>query len=383
MNISGGSFSSSLENLKKKLSDSFLGGKKISVGVDVGSSSVKVVELEKKGEELVLKNYAIALGQEELIKPGTSGVISPKAGSVIKKTLEEAGVKAMKVNVAVPSFSSLITTIDIPEIHQDEIEKVVQSEAPKYIPVQLSDVVYGWQLIDEVVAEEQAMTDEEKKKKIKNKQGNLHILMVAIMKEISDQYDKVFSIANVSIDSLEIDSFSLTRSLVGNDPKPYLVLDIGHKVCNIIAVSNKNILLNRTIDVAGDRITRVIAKALNIDNDRAEKMKIQEGMDISQQGSKMVTQVLSVLTGEIRRTIKALGESYPKVEIEGIILSGGGSKLKGLRQFIESDLDIKTVIGNPMSTVSYPKQVEDVLLGNSPALSIATGLALLGFDEKN
>lgn len=381
MNISDGSLTSSFEGFKSKFGKSLFGGKMISVGVDVGSSSVKVVELEKKGEELLLKNYAIAQGEEELIKPGTSGVISPRAGSMVQKTISEAGIKTNKVNVAVPSFSSLITTIEIPRIHRKDIDKIVQAEAPKYIPVQLSDVVYGWELIEKVVATKDEDTEEKDKRK--KEVGDLHVLMVAIMKEISDQYDKVFSISGVSIDSLEIDSFSLTRSLVGNDPGSYLVLDIGHKVCNIIAVSNKNILLNRTIDVAGDRITRVIAKALNIGNDRAEKMKIQMGMEISRDGSKMVSQVLSVLTGEIKRTITALGENYPEVKIEGIILSGGGSKLKGLRGFIEDDIKIKTVVGNPMATITYPEQVKDTMLANSPTLSIATGLALLGFEEKS
>jgi len=385
MNTSGGSLASSFEGITSKISKSIFGGKEIAVGVDVGSSSVKVVELERKEEKLILKNFAVAQGQEELIKPGTSGVINPKAGNMVKKTIEQAGINVSKVNVAVPSFSSLITTIEIPRMPQKEIDKIVQREAPKYIPVQLSDVVYGYQVIDEVIGElpKDAEGKDDKENTKRKKEGNLHILIVAIMKEISDQYDRVFSVGQLGVDSLEIDSFSLTRSLVGEDPTPYLILDIGHKVCNIVAVSNKNILLNRTIDIAGDRITRVVAKTLNVTNDRAEKMKLQHGMDIDQEVKKMIAQVLSVLASEVKKTISALAESYPEVEIQGVILSGGGSKLKGLNEFIQKELGLNTTLGDPLKSISYPTQIKKVIKENGPALSIATGLALLGFEDKN
>lgn len=384
MSTSGGSTLLNFEGLKTKFKRSFFGENQISVGVDVGNSSVKVVELERKNDSLALKNYAIALGKEELIKPGTLGVISRTAGVMVKKTLEDSGIHQKKMNVAVPSFSSLITTIEVPEMSQNEIEQVIRKEAPKYIPVQLSEVVYGWQLIEDVVSPTALKDDSRKGQlsggKVIRRQKNISVLMVAVMKEISDQYNSVFSSNGLTIDSLEIDSFSLVRSLIGNDTGAFLILDIGHKVCNIIIVSNKNILLNRTIDVAGDRVTKIIAKALNISNERAEKLKIEKGLDISGEGMNMVIQTISILAREIQRTEAALTEKYPEVNISKIILSGGGSKLKGFKEFIENEVKIKTVLGNPFQTITYPEQIKDTITKYSPTLSIAVGLAVLGFE---
>ncbi|MEA1925924.1 MAG: pilus assembly protein PilM [Patescibacteria group bacterium] len=384
MSTSGGSTLSSFEGVKTRLKHSFFGENRTSIGIDVGNSSVKVVELERKNDSLALKNYAIALGKEELIKPGTLGVISGTAGVMVKRTLENSGIRPRRMNVAVPSFSSLITTIEIPEMSQNEIEQVIQKEAPKYIPVRLSEVVYGWQIIEDIISPTALKDDGRRNQlsggKVIRRRKNIHVLMVAIMKEISDQYNSVFSSSGLTIDSLEIDSFSLTRSLIGNDTGAFLILDIGHKVCNIIIVSNKNILLNRTIDVAGDRVTKVIAKALNISNERAEKLKIEQGLNIGGEGMNMVVQTIGILTREIQRTREALAEKYPEVNIGKIILSGGGSKLKGLKEFIENEVKIETVLGNPFKTIIYPEQIKDTIAKHSPTLSIAVGLAVLGFE---
>ena len=123
--------------------------KSSSIGVDVGSRSIKVVELARKKDKFFLKNFVIAKTKKDLIKAGTAGVISENASKVIEQVFSKAKASAEKINASVPSFSSLITTIEIPRMPNKEIEQVVQIEAPKYIPVQLSDVVYGWQIIDE------------------------------------------------------------------------------------------------------------------------------------------------------------------------------------------------------------------------------------------
>lgn len=381
MNAVGKGSGSSLAELGGKIKGFFVKKDTTAVGVDVGNSGVKIVEIEKIDGKLVLVNYAIAHSKEELIKPGTSGVVSDSAGPIVKKALSESDIKTEKVNVAVPSFSSLTTTIQMPQMPQSEIEQVVLREAPKYIPVQLSDVVYGWQIIEGL--EKESPEGEGDEKALARKAKPLNVLMVAIMKDISNQYQKVFSSNGLTIDSLEIDSFSLERSLIGAKKGSFMILDIGHKVCNVIAVSNKNILLNRTIDVAGDRITKIISKSLNIDIKRAEKLKIEQGIEIDKDGTNTVSQVLGVLIAEIKRTNSALLENYPDVKIEKILLSGGGSKLKGLQEYITKEVGIPTALGNPLEEIAYPDGAEDAIGDHGPTLSIATGLAMLGFEEKN
>ncbi|MEA2007118.1 MAG: type IV pilus assembly protein PilM [Patescibacteria group bacterium] len=354
--------------------------KSSAIGVDVGSRSVKVVILEQKKGKLILKNYTIAKTKEDLIKAGTSGVITSMAGNMIKKVAQQAEIREEKVNVSVPSFSSLITTIEIPKMPQDEIEQVVQIEAPKYIPVQLSDVVYGWQIVDDG----SLPGDDKKKRETSANPRGIKVMVVAIMREISGQYEKVFQESGHAIDSLEIDSFSLTRSLARDDEECKVILDIGHKVTNILITSKGNILVNRTIDVAGERITKAIARGMNIDEDRAEQYKLENGVSMGAgQDGGVIAQMLDVLVNEVTQTIEVFRKDYSHLEPKSIILSGGGAYMKGLEEYIEKEAKIKTKVGNPLTGIVFPEKYKNSVLSNAPLLSVAIGLAKLPFDDKN
>ncbi len=389
MNDNGGSLMQSIKQFTG-IGDSLF-HKSSAVGIDVGSRSVKAVVLEHKKDQLVLKNYAIAKTKEDLIKAGTSGVITPSAGELIKKVAGQAGVKDEKVNVSVPSFSSLITTLAIPNMPQDEIEQVIQIEAPKYIPVQLSDVVYGWQIVDDGKNSEggkSSQKDDEKRKTHRSTQGvtrskEIRIIVVAIMKEISSQYEKVFQKSGSSIEALEIDSFSLARSLAREEAQCSVLLDIGHKVTNILITSKGNILVNRTIDVAGERITKTIARGMNIDEERAEQYKLENGVSMEAgQDDGVIVQMLDVLISEVMQTIDSFKKDYPRLEPQNIILSGGGAYMKGLGEYIGKESKINTKIGNPLAGISFPERYKNAVMNHGPLLSVAMGLAKLPFDEK-
>lgn len=377
--------SSGQASFLSKLKSSLLGGNSnISVGVDVGSASIKVVVLEKIGNAIHLKNYAIAKSKDEIIRPGTAGVISEVASELIGKTMEEAEVSKKSVHAAVPSFSSLITAIEIPKTAEKDIDEIIQNEAPKYIPVQLADVVYGWQLIDEGSDSGDEEQKEESTISGVKRDGKIHILLVAIMREISTQYESVFAAAGLKIESLEIDAFSLTRALIGNNKKPHLILDIGHKVCNIVAVANGNVLLNRTIDIAGDRITKTIARSLNIDTQRAEQLKHKEGMKSgeAQGGTEMIGQVMSAVVGEIVKTNEAIKKTYKGIEINEIVLTGGGAKLEGMAEYLQEELKLETRLGDPFATINYPESIQHIIDEHGSELVIAVGLALNAFEER-
>jgi type IV pilus assembly protein PilM len=111
-----GSFSSLFKRKKKKC-----------VGVDIGNSSIKIVELEKKGEKIVLKNYAISnINKKGLVKPGSSKVISSRAGEIVDRVLQDVGIKTKDINLAIPGFASLITTIELPPVSEREIEQIIK-----------------------------------------------------------------------------------------------------------------------------------------------------------------------------------------------------------------------------------------------------------------
>ena len=361
-------------------------GNKSAVGVDVGTKSIKVVALKKEKDKIVLENYAIARTKELLIKIGQTGVINEFTGNVVKETLEEAGIKNKLVNVAIPSFASLIITIEVTSISGKVSEEAIRREVSKYIPVKIEDVVYDWQIIDE--SQLHNNPEQQESNDGMNMTGNkgdkmVKILVIAIMKEISNKYEKVFAQNKLSINLLEIDSISLTRSLTHNKQGVYLILDIGHETCNILVSSPQGILMNRTVDVGGDKMTQVIADSMKISFERAEQIKKEQGVNVSVSGQTggVLTTVLSIIMGEVKKTLQLFEADFEGVKINQIILSGGSATMVGLKEFIQQQTAMEVVIGNALEGVAFMPEVKASLLQNAPALSIAIGLALANFEE--
>ncbi len=366
-----------------RFSDLFKKKKKRCVGVDVGNSSIKIVELEKKGDKIVLKNYSITrTNKKGLVKPGSSKIIDTEVGDIVKKILDEIEVKTKNINVAIPSFASLVTTIELPPASEKEIEQIIQVEAPKYIPVPLEEIVYGWEIINDK-AESDEQKNESKITKASDK-SMIKVVLVSVMKSISQEYEKVFQKSGYNIDSLEIDAFALKRAMVGDDQKSYLMVDIGGTITNISVIVNGSVVANRSIDVGGERMTELLSKALGVNEERAEKIKVSQGFEIESREIK--TQVLEPffknISDEIVKSIEVFDENYPNLEIDSLVLTGGLSQMKGVINFLENKIKIKIVEGNPWLKIVYPKKIENSLFSLNPYFGVAIGLALKGLMEE-
>ncbi len=375
----------SLDDLANGLMKKFTSNKS-AVGVDVGTKSIKVVALKKEKDKIILKNYAIARSKEPLIKIGQTGVINEFTGNIVKEALEEADIKNKSINVAIPSFTSLIITIEVSSVSGKVSEEAIRREVSKYIPVKIEDVVYDWQIIDESQLHNNPKRQEsENSINMGNSKGDkmVKILVIAIMKEISNKYEKVFDQNKLNINLLEIDSISLTRSLTHNKQGVYLILDIGHETCNILVSSPQGVLMNRTIDVGGDKMTQVIADSMKISFERAEQIKKEQGVNVSVSGQTggVLTTVLSIIIGEIKKTLQLFESDFKGVKINQIILSGGSATMIGLKEFIQQQIAMEVVIGNALEGIAFVPEVKASLLQNAPALSIAIGLALANFEE--
>ncbi len=381
----------------KKIFGGFLsdGDKDFSVGVDIGGYSAKIVALRKKEGRIFLDNYVIVQSKKEMIEAGKPGVINSFAGKIIKKAMEEAKIKADKVNISVPSFAALMSIIEVSSDDIRDEERIIQEEVTKYIPIKIEDVVYGWQTI-ELEKEKDKIQKSKQKPGLsledvdgkKEEELNINddfgigaersILLVVIMKEISQEYGKVMFENEFVIDNLEVDTLSLTRALIGSEKGCFLLLDIGKRVTNLAVVLNGNIVLSRTIDIAGKKITDIISKSLGVDEQRADQIKIKEGVNAIK-GNDLVLSAYRVIADEIKKTIKIFNEKFSDFEVEKIILSGGASKTAGIKEFFEKETEKKISIGDPFSVVEVPGDLENIASNIGSSLSVAIGLALAGF----
>ncbi len=369
-----------LKDLFKSFSKS-----KISIGIDIGSHGIKVVELKREEGGLSLSNYAYVKTKEDLVKIGSRGVLSDASGPILEKILALSKIDPKEVNVSVPSFSSLVTIFDIPSMPKKDIEQAIRLEAPKYIPVKLSDVIYGWEIVSQQgETNSQQGTNNLKKGEIGLSDNRIKVLVVAIMKEISQKYEKVFSDIGIKINSLEVDSFSLARSLSGKFSKSdcNLILDIGHKTTNLIVVNKGKIVLNRTIDVAGDSMNKIISSSLGVDEERAEKTKIKNGINsVSQGENSPLVGTLSSIVNEIKNVNASITKDFNGLVINKVILTGGGAQTVGLKEYIERETGLVSEIGNPFNGIRYPENIKQKIAERAPFSSVAVGLAMLGFED--
>lgn len=359
----------------------FKKSKSHSIGVDLGSNNLKIVELQKRGGKIKLKNYALVKMEKELSREELRAF----SGQMVAKIFKDISVRGKSANIAIPSYSSLITSIEVSGRNDEEIKGEIEYEAAKYIPVDLEDVVFDWQIIEPV--KEEILEEEEEEEPVgplgkKEAEIKKRVLLVSVMKSISDQYQESFEKEGLGIDCIEVDCFSMKRSLLPGQGGSYLILDIGDKVTNIIGVYNDQILFNQNIDLAGRKITKLIAKSLKISEERAEKVKIEQGFESDSEI--VVKNILEpVLNSIVEQAEKNIGEfeEFKKNPIEGIVLSGGVSQMKGLKDYVQNKTGKKVVFGNPWSLVEYPEKLKDQILASSPFFGVAVGLALIDLIE--
>lgn len=343
------------------------------VGVDVGTSAIKIIEIKNNSGKPVLSNYAWMSFEGYVKKDGQSEMFEKIMPAYVKKMIQEAGIRSKDAHISIPAFGGLITLIEFPLMEEKDIEQAIKFEAHKYIPTALEEVVLSWDILNAAPVSS-GQTEPLPKEKIQ-------VLLVAASKNKVAKYEKMAHAAGMKIDSIEIESFSIVRSLIGNDQGNFIIADIGSRVCNILLVEKGIVKINRNIDAGGKDITQTIAKGMSISQQRAEKMKLG-GKNFFAADSYIKFPTLDLICDEIDRMANAFGSDGSKIKIDSLILSGGTANLTGLSQYFSQTLKLNTVIGNPFGRIGYDKKVEELVGRLGTKFSVAVGLALKGMEQK-
>ncbi len=358
--------------------------KKSFLGVDFGTLSIKIVELElEKGRpKLVTYGYI-----EEAINIVKSDKDEDRVRTItiLKSLLKEAHTTTNKVVAALPPYAVFSSIIALPMMPNKDLASAVRWEAKKFVPMPLEEMILDWKIIKEgeVAPEkpipkkperlgERVVTPEKKTK-------NLQILLTAAPKNLVKRYLDTFKQSELQLVSLETEAFAIERSLVGEDKSAVMLIDIGALGTHISVVSDGVPVLNRSIDIGGATITKAIADSMNIDLGRAEQFKRDVGMSIGPGGNGQIPKTIGFVISSIVNEIKYCFNIYQNQEskaIEKIILAGGSSFLIQLPEYLSKELNIKVVIGDPWSRIVYPVDLEPVLKEIGPKFAVAVGLAM-------
>lgn len=354
-------------------------GKKQSyLGIDIGTSSIKVVELKSESGRPKLVTYGYVEESTDLIKNDSSQGLAHTV-SVLRQILEHARTTSERIIAALPSFAVFTSIISLPTMSEKDLLAAVRWEAKKFVPMPLEEMILDWRVLKEPQqnpaqpAERQTAPPE-----VSKKPKDTKILLTAAPKTLVKRYVDIFHMADLQLVSLETESFALERSLIGNDPSPIMVIDMGAIATNISVILRGIPILNRSIDVGGETITKSIMNSLNIDRERAEQFKRDFGMTSDQANQQIphtIEFIMSSIVNESRYCLN-LYQGQGARGVEKVILSGGSAFLPQLPEYLSRVLNLKVFIGDPWARVIYPTELKATLQEIGPRFAVAIGLAM-------
>ncbi len=341
------------------------------LGIDIGTTSIKVVELQKERKGIKLRNYGEFFSPDRELLPVKTSFISffeEEIADFLKRILKEAKIETKNAHFSLPLFSSFFTIVKLPLMKPEEIPEAVKLQAHQYIPVPVEEVVLDWSIIEE----EEALLE-----------NKIEVLLVAVPKDVIKKYVRIAKLLGLSLKTLEVESFSETRALV-KDKRPTLIIDIGGRTTNIIIVDKGFIRLCHNLDFSGFALTRALSKRLGISFKRAAEFQKAKGLKKEVGGlvRPALLPVVDKMIFGVERAMNTYLAQYPKRKIERIILSGGTANMPGLCEYISSKFNIKTEIADPFKEIEFPPILKEVIKEIGPSFSVAVGLALAEFEKK-
>lgn len=332
------------------------------LGIDIGDSSLKMVELRKKGKQIYLSNYAFS--------ENVSGVNFTKIDDInylaqaILKVKAEANIKARRVTASLPTFSVFSSIINLPPTDKKNMDAAVAEEAKKVIPLPVEEMILDWKMVPGTQ---------------QDKEG-ARVFLTGSPKKLVRRYIEIFRLAKLELASLETETFSLVRGLMGNDPSTVMIVEIGANSTDLSVVQESIPVLNRSLEICGGTVTAALAEKLGLSFNQAEQFKFDLSASLSDSSKEELPQLIVKALAPVIHEIEYMREFFQSNgggrKIEKVILSGGGALLMNLADYLSHHLNLQVIIGDPFSRIIYPSEMKPIIAEVGPKLAVAAGLAL-------
>lgn len=324
------------------------------IGLDIGNHSVKLSEISENQGKYQLS----AFGIEQLANDSREAKVE-----AIKKLVQESGVTTNKVNISVCGPSVIVRYILIPQMTKAQLDSAIKFEAEKYIPFNIEDVILNAPVLED-----------------KRDDGKIRVLVVAAKKTLIDDYMKLLQECALEPQLIDVDSFALINAFLLNYPGQesggvVALLHIGANFTSINILKNKVSHFMRDITLGGSELTKAMAEKLNLELAEAEKLKADpKGRE--EEIFSLINPSLNNLLGEISLSFSYY-EDQLELGIDKLFLSGGTAKLKGLEQFLSSNLGMDVVTWDPTVKLEIKPSLDQQKLKSCLSmLTVSIGLAL-------
>jgi type IV pilus assembly protein PilM len=365
-----------MANFLGSLKSSF--GKESYLGIDIGTASIKAVELGSAEGKPTLKNYGILEGFGHLerinsaIQTSSLKILDKQTAELIKRLLEKIKPDTKNVVASLPAFSAFTSLIEIPVMSKEETSQAMQYQAKTFVPLPLTDVTIDWIPVETY-----------KDAKGIEKQ---RVFLVSVPNDQIEKYRSIFQTVGLSLRFLEVETLSLARILTSGDPTTSMLVDIGARSTAIGVAAGGLLRYNGQTDFASGALTQAVTKGLGINTRRAEDLKRQKGLTGTggeYQLSTLMLPYVDVILNEVRR-VRDIYEKNYKSSIERIILSGGGANLLGIGEYVSKQMgNLPTVKANPLDNFVYPPELSPFASNLGASLSVALGLGVRQFSPQS
>ena len=348
---------------------------KLALGLDIGSTSVKMVllkEQRKRGElSYALQSFGMKPLPPEAIVDGAL-MNSTAIVQALQELMSELKIKNKEVAIGVSGHSVIIKKIQMPRMSQEELEESIQWEAEQYIPFDVKDVNIDTQILD---AGGNDAT------------GQMDVLLVAAKKDMINDYTTVVSEAGLAPVVVDVDAFAVQNMFNVNYDMPeketVVLINAGASVVNINIIANGVTVFTRDVTIGGNQFTEEIQKQLNVSYEEAEALKIggnraDADAVVPQEVERVLASVAEQVAGEIQRSLDFYAGTAADANFSKVFLSGGTAKIPALFKTIEARVGVPVEILNPFRKIDVDNRKFDpaFIMDVAPMAAVAVGLAL-------
>ncbi len=333
------------------------------IGLDIGTKTIKIVELRKSGSGYSLAASGIVGFTGNPVEKAVDDTELNSLAQIIKKLHKETGVQSRDVVISLPEQGAFTRTVAFPLLTDSEIASAVKWELEQYIPIPASEAISQHIILE------------------RNEHGNppqVVVLLVAAPRALVEKYMKVVTMAGLNPIAIETELVALTRALAPVD-KTVLVMDVGANSTDIAISKNGMLSFSRSIPIAGEAFTRAVSQNFGITITQAEEYKKTYGLSPDQLEGKVrnsLDPVVRLIVDEVKKAINFYQTEQKSEPPSVVTVSGGTSGMPQLINLLTEMLGIEVNVANPFNKISIDSQTAVKLAPYAPLYSIAVGLAL-------
>ena len=342
------------------------------VGLDIGSSSLKAIELTKSKKGFQLTGFAYEpLGPDAVV----DGAIMDARGvcESIKRSFVSGKFKPSAVATGVSGHSVIVKRVVVPAFTPDEVEASIEIDAEQYIPFDLTEVNLDYHVVGPSTTT--------------NEEPGMEVVLIAAKKDKIQNHTNVISMAGHTPEIVDIDAFAIQNAFETNymvdASAPVALLNIGASLMNINITKGGMPLFIRDVSVGGNQYTDILQKELQLNFQEAEDLKLgKTGGSEAEMVQPLLESITEMLIMEVQKTFDFFRETYPSETISRVLISGGTSRMIGLAEHIQATFGYPTEILDPFNSITFGPKIDSARATTlGPAFAVAVGLALRGFEQ--